>query len=203
MVPPSPNVVRQSGQVSVAERAQVLGHRGAVVWLTGFSGAGKSTIAFATERALIDGGYLAFVLDGDNVRHGLCADLGFSDVDRDENVRRVGEVAALMSESGVIVIASFISPFREGRRRARVAAAPGRFFEVFLDTPLSVCEQRDTKGLYEKARAGKITDFTGISSPYEVPQSPELVLQAGTLPLEECVARLVDLLHDAGVLRAH
>ncbi len=202
MVPPSPNVVRQRGQVSADERAEVLGQRGAVVWLTGFSGAGKSTIAFAVERALIDGGFMAFVLDGDNVRHGLCADLGFSAVDRDENVRRVGEVAGLMSEAGVIVIASFISPFREGRRKARLAAAPGRFFEVFLDTPLSICEQRDPKGLYEKARAGQIADFTGISSPYEPPLDPELVLASGTLALEACVEQVVDMLSDAGVLKA-
>lgn len=202
MVPPSPNVVRQRGHVTAEDRATVLGQRGAVVWLTGLSGAGKSTIAFAVERALTDAGFAAFVLDGDNVRHGLCADLGFSAADRDENIRRVGEVAALMAEAGIIVIASFISPFREGRRKARLAASAGHFFEVFLDTPLSVCEGRDPKGLYEKARAGTILEFTGISSPYERPEAPELVLPTGTLSLDDCVGRVVDLLGDGGVLKA-
>lgn len=200
MVPPSPNVMRQRGLVSAEDRARALGQRGAVVWLTGLSGAGKSTIAFGVERALVDAGHLAFVLDGDNVRHGLCADLGFSAADRDENVRRVGEVAALMADAGVIVIASFISPFRAGRAKARDAAGPERFFEVFLDVPLSVCEGRDPKGLYEKARAGKIAEFTGISSPYEPPVAPALVLATGTMPIGSCVDQVMDLLVRAQVV---
>jgi adenylyl-sulfate kinase len=191
---PASHIVRQTGDVTREQRARILGHQGAVVWLTGLSGSGKSTIGFALERTLCGAGHLAYVLDGDNVRHGLCSDLGFSTHDRDENVRRVGEVAALLADAGAIVIACFISPFVAGRAAARRAAGEGRFFEVFLATPLQVCEERDPKGLYRKARAGQIPEFTGVSSPYEPPDAPELLLHPDRETVAEDVQSVVALL---------
>ncbi|MCU1380128.1 MAG: cysC [Acidimicrobiales bacterium] len=172
------NVTWHHGAITPDERAASLGHRGATVWLTGLSGSGKSTVAVELERRLVAEGRPAYILDGDNLRHGLNADLGFTDDDRAENVRRVGEVARLLADAGVVALVPVISPFRAGRDgvRAMHEAAGVVFVEVFVDTPIEVCEQRDVKGLYAKARAGEITGFTGIDSPYEPPASPELVL---------------------------
>jgi adenylyl-sulfate kinase len=195
----SSNVTRQKGQVAREERTALLGHRGVVVWLTGLSGSGKSTLAYALERALVSNGHVAFVLDGDNLRHGLSSDLGFSPADRDENIRRVGEVAALFAEAGVIAIAAFISPYAAGREHARQACGGG-FVEVFLDVPLAVCERRDTKGLYRRARAGEIADFTGISAPYEKPSAPEITLDTDRLDVDTCITTILDHLAHSGVL---
>jgi bifunctional enzyme CysN/CysC len=175
------NVTWHHGAITPDERAASLGHRGATVWLTGLSGSGKSTVAVELERRLVAEGRPAYILDGDNLRHGLNADLGFTDEDRAENVRRVGEVARLLADAGVVALVPVISPFRAGRDgvRAMHEAAGVPFLEVFVDTPIEVCEERDVKGLYAKARAGEITGFTGIDSPYEPPASPELVLSPG------------------------
>ena len=170
----STNVTWHGGEVGRDERP----HRGATVWLTGLSGSGKSTVAVALEGLLVTGGQPAYRLDGDNLRHGLNADLGFSTADRDENVRRAGEVAVLLGDAGVVALVPLISPYRAGREQARAAhdAAGVPFVEVFVDTPIELCEQRDPKGLYAKARAGEITGFTGIDDPYEAPLEPELRL---------------------------
>ena len=175
----SDNVVWHQGSLSPDARAEALGHRGATVWLTGLSGSGKSTVAVELERRLVIAGRPAYILDGDNLRHGLNADLGFSDGDRAENVRRVGEVARLLADAGVVALVPVISPFRAGRDavRSKHEETGVPFVEVFVDTPLEVCEQRDPKGLYEKARAGELRGFTGIDSPYEPPMSPEVVLK--------------------------
>ncbi len=192
------NLTRQHGLVSPDERATLLGQRGAVIWLTGLSGAGKSTLAYGLERRLIADRHPAYVLDGDNVRMGLCSDLGFSPGDRDENIRRVGEAAALFADAGVIVIASFISPYRAGRDRARACAGEGRFIEVFLDVSVEVCERRDPKGLYRKARSGELLEFTGVSAPYEEPLAPEVRLDTESLTVDECVDQLVSYLRHNG-----
>jgi adenylylsulfate kinase len=178
------------------ERSRLLNARGATVWLTGLSGSGKSTIATALEHALVRRGVHAYVLDGDNIRLGLNRDLGFSHEERTENVRRVGEVARLLADAGVIAIAGFISPYRADRDavRARHDESGLPFLEVFLDTPLAVCEERDPKGLYKKARAGQIAQFTGIDDPYERPQKPELTLSPGVQGVEECVQACVAML---------
>ena len=174
----SPDVVWHPSSLDRDERAGALGHRGATIWFTGLSGSGKSTVAAACERLLVAEGRPAYLLDGDNLRHGLNGDLGFSAGDRDENVRRVAEVARLFADAGVVALVPLISPYREARRRARALheAAGVSFLEVFVDTPLEVCEERDPKGLYAKARAGELTGMTGIDDPYEAPESPDLVL---------------------------
>ncbi|PKM14729.1 MAG: adenylyl-sulfate kinase [Gammaproteobacteria bacterium HGW-Gammaproteobacteria-2] len=190
------NVHWQQLDVDRAARARIKGQSPRCAWFTGLSGSGKSTIANAVERQLLAMGYHTYLLDGDNVRHGLNRDLGFTDEDRVENIRRVAEVARLMTDAGLIVLVSFISPFREERQMARELFAPGDFIEAFVDTALEVCEQRDVKGLYRKARAGEIPHFTGISSPYEVPESPELHLQTADASIDtlaqQVVARLLD-----------
>ncbi len=198
--PRSENVVWQPARVGASDRERLLGHRGVVVWLTGLSGSGKSTVATALEARLVGEGRLAYVLDGDNVRHGLCGDLGFSAADRYENIRRIGHVASLFAEAGVIVVTAFISPYRSDRERARRAAGDGRFVEVFLATPLPVCEARDPKGLYRRARRGEVQDFTGISAPYEEPDRPELRIGTHEASLEECVDRIVTYLRENGYL---
>jgi bifunctional enzyme CysN/CysC len=184
------NVQRIEHRVSIAERARRNGHAGGVLWLTGLSGAGKTTLAFEAERRLFALGYQVYVLDGDNVRHGLSADLGFLPEDRSENIRRVGEVAALMGRAGLVVITAFISPYRADRRRAR-AAAGGAFHEVYVQADIETCERRDPKGLYRKARAGLIPDFTGIDAPYEPPEAPELVIDTVACDVEESLGQLV------------
>jgi adenylylsulfate kinase len=193
-------VTWHGGDVTAADRERLLGQRGCVVWLTGLSGSGKSTIARALERRLAGRGRLAYVLDGDNFRHGLAGDLGFSPSDRQENIRRAGEVAALLADAGVIAVAAFISPYRQDRQRARSAAPAGRFVEVFVDAPLAECERRDPKGLYRRARAGELADFTGVTAPYEPPESPELVLDAAGRSPERCAADLEACLDERGLL---
>jgi adenylylsulfate kinase len=196
----STNTVWHNATVTRVRREQLLGQRGAVVWFTGLSGAGKSTLAHSVEEALHQAGCLTFVLDGDNVRHGLCADLGFSDADRTENIRRVGHAAKLYVEAGVIALTAFISPFRSDRAAVRALMAPQDFIEVYCRCPLEVCETRDVKGLYKRARAGEVKDFTGISSPYEAPEAPELTLDTGAQSIEQSVALVLATLHARGML---
>jgi len=179
------------GKVSSAMRAQRNGHAGCVVWFTGLSGSGKTTLAAELERALFEQGKQACVLDGDILRRGLCSDLGFSPPDRNENIRRAGEVARLFADVGFICIAAFISPYQTERQMARRIAPAGRFLEIFLNAPIEVCEQRDPKGLYARARAGEIENFTGISAPYEVPEGPDLELRTDLLSIHECVTKIL------------
>jgi bifunctional enzyme CysN/CysC len=192
----SPNVVWHESEVPREERWHAAGVRGATVWLTGLSGSGKSTVASALTRLLTARGVLSYTLDGDNLRHGLNGDLGFSTDDRAENVRRVGEVARLFADAGVVALVPLISPYRAGRDHARALhdAAGLRFIEVFVDTPIEVCEQRDPKGLYQKARAGELKGFTGIDDPYEAPLQPELVIPGGDVSAVEAAERLLELL---------
>lgn len=196
----SSNVVWHHATVTRERREKQNGHRGAIVWFTGLSGAGKSTLAHATEERLFQAGSKTFVLDGDNVRHGLCSDLGFSNEDRTENIRRIGEMAKLYTEAGVIVLTAFISPFIKDREQVRGLAQHGDFLEIFCDAPLEVCEKRDTKGMYKKARAGEIPEFTGISSPYEKPVNPELTVDTGHKPLDMCVDKVMTLLVERKVI---
>ncbi len=196
------NVYWQSTHVSRTDRERLAGHRGAVLWFTGYSGAGKSTLATAVEARLHAAGVHTYVLDGDNIRHGLCADLDFSDAGRKENIRRIGEVSKLFVDAGVVVLTAFISPFREDRASVRALLADGDFFEVFCDCTLDVCESRDVKGLYKRARAGDIPDFTGIHSPYEVPESPEIRVNTGEDVLDTCVDQVLAVMVDAGVVSA-
>jgi adenylylsulfate kinase len=198
--PKSKNITWQPGQVTPDERRKLLGQRGVTIWLTGLSGAGKSTIAVAAEKRLMEEGHFAFVLDGDNVRHGLNRDLGFSPEDRAENIRRIGEVAKLFTESGAIVITAFISPYRDDREAARELFPEGDFVEAYVAASLDTCEERDTKGLYKKARAGEILEFTGISAPYEVPERPQLSLDTDSQSVEESVQMLLCYLEKRGYL---
>lgn len=197
----SDNVVWHHATVTRVRREQMNGHKSVILWFTGLSGAGKSTLAHAVEEELHRLGCRTFVFDGDNVRHGLCADLGFSAEDRVENIRRIGEMAKLFLEAGVIALTAFISPFRKDRERVRSLVPHGEFLEIYCRCPLDVCEQRDVKGLYKRARAGEIGDFTGISSPYEEPPAPELVVDSGDLPLEACVVKVLELLKARGVIK--
>ncbi len=197
--PVSLNIVRQAGEVAEADRFALLRQHGATVWFTGLSGSGKSTIAYALEKRLTAERHVCAVLDGDNVRHGLNRDLGFSPEDRRENIRRVAEVAKLMSEAGLIVITSFISPYREDRAAARAAVGEERFFEVFVDAPLAVCEGRDPKGLYRKARSGEIPEFTGVGAPYEAPEAPDVRLFSDAQHIADCVEAVVHALNERGV----
>ena len=198
----STNIAWRHASVDRAARAQQRGHRSAILWFTGLSGAGKSTLANAVNQALFERGLATYVLDGDNIRHGLCKDLGFSDADREENIRRIGEVAKLFLDSGAIVLTAFVSPFRADRDKARALVEDGDFIEIFCAADLSVCEERDTKGLYAKARAGEIKEFTGISSPYEAPESPELAVDTGAADLETCVEQVVKALIERGLIPA-
>jgi len=192
------NITWHGGHIGRSEREDVLDQKGVTIWLTGLSGSGKSTIAVAAEAELVRRGRLAYVLDGDNVRHGLNKNLGFSPEDRTENIRRIGEVAKLFTETGVIVFTSFISPYRSDRDEARALFDDGDFLEVHVATDLETCEQRDPKGLYKKARAGDIPEFTGISAPYEAPEKPELVIDTGALSVEESVVALLEMLEKRG-----
>jgi adenylylsulfate kinase len=197
---PSTNIMWHHSTVTRAARAHQRGHRSAILWFTGLSGAGKSTLANAVNSALFEQGLACYVLDGDNVRHGLCSDLGFTDADREENIRRIGEVAKLFLDAGVVVLSAFVSPFRADRERARALVEAGDFIEIFCAADLGVCEQRDTKGLYARARAGEIKDFTGISSPYEEPESPELRVETGCQSLEESVGQVMAHLEGRGII---
>ena len=196
----STNITWHDSQVGRADREKLLGQKGATVWLTGLSGSGKSTIAVAAEQALIARGRLAYVLDGDNVRHGLNSNLGFSPEDRTENIRRIGEVAKLFTDSGVIVFSSFISPYRADRDAIRAIMEPGDFIEVHVEATVETCESRDVKGLYQKARAGEIPEFTGISAPYEAPEKPEIVVDTNSQSVEESVVTVVSYLESGGYL---
>ena len=198
--PKSENIFWHEGQITRADRERLHGHRGVTIWFTGLSGSGKSTLARAAEEALFERGCQVYVLDGDNIRHGLNRDLGFSPADRTENIRRIGEVAKLFTDFGAIVLTAFISPYREDRNTARAVHADDDFVEVFVDCSLDVCEQRDTKGLYKKARRGEIREFTGISAPYEPPEAAELTLNTAKSSVEECVAQLIDYLKENGYL---
>lgn len=190
----SGRVPSQPLDLDKAARARLKGQVPRVVWFTGLSGAGKSTIANAVESALYARGMHSYVLDGDNVRQGLSRDLSFGDADRVENIRRIGEVAKLMVDAGLIVLVAFISPFRADRDMVRSLLQPGEFIEVYVSTPIEICEQRDSKGLYRLARAGKVPNFTGISSPYEPPGQPELELDTSKLSVEQCVSRVLQSL---------
>lgn len=194
----SSNTVWHHATVTRERRAQLNRHKSVVLWFTGLSGAGKSTIAHAVEELLHQKGYHTFVLDGDNVRHGLCGDLGFSDSDRIENIRRVGELSKLFVEAGVIVLTAFISPFRADRAKARQLLQQD-FVEIYCNCPLEVCEERDVKGLYRKARAGEIKHFTGISSPYEEPENPELSIDTGGKTVEACAEEVLAYLVKHGI----
>jgi bifunctional enzyme CysN/CysC len=196
----SHNVHWQALDVSKDNRAAIKRQKPAVLWFTGLSGAGKSTIANLVEKRLLAEGRHTYLLDGDNVRHGLNKDLGFTEADRIENIRRVAEVARLMADAGLIVLVSFISPFRAERRMAREMMAEGEFLEVFVDTPLSIVESRDVKGLYKKARAGELKNFTGIDSPYEAPEAAEIRIDTTKMSPEEASERLVDILREQGRL---
>ena len=201
MLKKSTNTVWHHSSITRADREVLHKHKSVVLWFTGLSGSGKSTLAHALEERLHKGGSSTYVLDGDNVRHGLCSDLGFSDTDRVENVRRIGEVAKLLTEAGVITLTAFISPFREDRDEARKRLPHGDFLEIYCQCPIETCEQRDVKGLYKKARAGEIPFFTGIGSPYEAPERPELVINTSELSLEESVHKVLDLLLQRGIIK--
>jgi len=196
----SSNTVWHHATVSRARREQLHGHRGVVIWFTGLSGSGKSTLSHAVEERLHRAGCRTFVLDGDNIRHGLCADLSFSNVARAENIRRVGEVAKLFVEAGTIVLTAFISPFESDRERVKALLPVGDFIEIYCRCSLETCEERDTKGLYKRARAGEIAEFTGISSPYDVPVNPALTIDTESLNLEECIDLVLNLMHDRNVI---
>lgn len=198
----SKNLTWHDGQVSRTSREELLGQKGVTLWLTGLSGSGKSTIAVAAEAALREQGRLTYILDGDNVRQGLNSNLGFSPEDRTENIRRIGEVSKLFTDAGVIVLTAFISPYREDRDQVREIMAGGDFLEVHVSADVETCEGRDVKGLYKKARAGEIPNFTGISAPYEAPEKPELVVDSAAQSVEESVAQLLGFLQDKGYLSA-
>jgi len=198
--PKAENLTWHIGEVDREARAAAHGHRGAVLWFTGLSGSGKSTIGHRVERMLIERGAFAYVLDGDNVRHGLNSDLGFAAEDRVENIRRIGEVARLFADAGALVLSAFISPYRKDRDRVRGLMSPGEFIEVFVDTPLEICEARDPKGLYKKARAGEISNFTGLDAPYEVPENPEVHLQTANLSVDAAAAQVIRYLDEENIL---
>jgi adenylylsulfate kinase len=190
----SSNTVWQESQVSNLDRRKVLNQTPVTFWLTGLSGAGKSTIAFLLERTLISQGRACYVLDGDNVRHGLNRDLGFTDHDRTENIRRIAEVARLMNDAGLIVITAFISPLRSDREMAKTIIGENAYREIFVSTAIDVCESRDPKGLYQRARQGLVKDFTGISAPYEMPIHPALTLDTELVSKEDCVIKIMQLI---------
>ncbi len=199
-LPTSSNIVWHHATVTRERRQQQNGHKSVILWFTGLSGAGKSTLAHAVEEELHQSGAKTMVLDGDNVRHGLCSDLSFNDEDRKENIRRISETAKLMLESGVIVLTAFISPFQADRRVARKLFPHGEFIEVYCDCSLEVCESRDPKGIYKKARKGEIENFTGISSPYEVPEKPEITIKTDEQSLNDSVQIIVEYLQNRGII---
>lgn len=192
------HIVWHQSTVVRGQRERQNGHKSFILWFTGLSGAGKSTLAHRVEQLLFEQGCRTYVFDGDNVRHGLCSDLGFSAEDRRENIRRIGEMSKLFVDAGVIALTAFISPFRRDRDLVRALVEPGDFVEIFCDAPLEVCEQRDVKGLYRKARAGEIPEFTGISSPYEKPLDPEITVRTGQDGLDDCARRILEYLEKNG-----
>ena len=198
--PKSQNISWSHSHISRQEREQLLKHGAATLWFTGLSGSGKSTIAIEVERRLVQRGISAYVLDGDNIRQGLNTNLGFSPEDRTENIRRIGEVAKLFNDAGVVVLTAFISPYREDRDRVRTTLPDGEFIEILVECPLEVCEQRDVKGLYKKARAGEIPEFTGISAPYEAPEKAEMVLHTAEQDLDASVSAVLAHLEELGVI---
>lgn len=196
------NITWHASQVSKDERANQKGQKPCILWFTGLSGSGKSTVANVLEGALFELGHHTYLLDGDNVRHGLNKDLGFSAEDRVENIRRIGESAKLFTDAGLIVLTAFISPYKSDREMVRELMGEGEFVEIFVDTPLEVCEERDPKGLYKKARAGEIKNFTGIDDPYEAPENPEITLHTADESVEESAAKIVASLEEKGYLSA-
>ncbi|MFO8234364.1 MAG: adenylyl-sulfate kinase [Bacteroidales bacterium] len=196
----STNVVWHDTVVTKEEREKKNGHKGVVVWMTGLSGCGKSTIATDLQKKLFEMNCNVFVLDGDNVRHGLNSNLGFSPEDREENIRRIGEVAHLFAESGTITITSFISPYKKDRANARKLNEPEDFIEIYVKAPLSVCEKRDPKGLYKKARQGIIPEFTGISAPYEEPENPEILIETDKMSVEESVDKIIHYMQEKNII---
>lgn len=194
------NVTWYNGRVSREDREKLHRHKGAVVWFTGLSASGKSTVAHMVEKELFLRGCSTYVFDGDNVRHGLCSDLSFSAADRTENIRRIGEMVKLLVDAGIIVLAAFISPFRKDRERIRALISEERFFEIYMNCPIDVCSQRDKKGIYEKAKAGIIKEFTGISSPYEPPLSPELVIDSAETGADEAAGKVMLLLEQGKII---
>ena len=198
---PNSNIHKHPSLIIRDQREQQAGHRSVILWFTGLSGSGKSTLAHAVEQALFKRGCRTFVFDGDNVRHGLCADLGFSNEDRKENIRRIGEMSKLLMEAGVIALTAFISPFRADRAKVRSLVGNEDFIEIYCCAPLEVCERRDVKGLYAKARIGQIAEFTGISSPYEPPHNPEIIVDTANLTLESCVSQIVEHLQAKAIIK--
>ncbi|HBN83901.1 MAG TPA: adenylyl-sulfate kinase [Clostridiales bacterium] len=188
------NIVWSSDQVSYENRCKIFGQKGLVVWFTGLSGSGKSAIAIELQKRLTEEGFAGYRLDGDNIRHGLNADLGFGEADRDENIRRIAEVAALFQDAGLVTLVSFISPYEKMRSFAKSKTREDSFFLVYVKASLETCINRDVKGLYKKALAGEISDFTGVSAPYEEPEHPDLILDTDTITLEECVKTLFDII---------
>jgi len=195
------NISWHQGTITKADRQRLFRQKAVVLWFTGLSASGKSTLAHAVERELFDKGHLSFVLDGDNIRHGLNKNLGFSPQDREENIRRIGEVAKLFSEAGLITITAFISPYRADRDAARKLLKAGEFIEIYVKAPLQVLEDRDPKGLYSKARRGEIKEFTGISAPYEEPLHPELIIDTSRLDIHECIEEIMTYLRDNEIIR--
>ena len=192
------NIKWHHGKITKEDRVKLLNQKGATIWLTGLSGSGKSTIAIELEHALIENKHQAYILDGDNIRHGLNKNLGFSPEDRTENIRRIGEVSKLFTEANIITIAAFVSPYREDRENVRKLLKHGEFVEIYVKCSLEVCETRDTKGLYKKARAGEVKDFTGISAPYEEPVKPELTIDSAKLSVEESAREILNYLEEKG-----
>lgn len=194
------NITWHEGAIEKKDREELLNQRGVILWFTGLSGSGKSTLAHRLEHELMERNHLSYVLDGDNVRHGLNKNLGFTAEDRQENIRRVGEVAKLFSETGIITMAAFISPYREDRNRVRNLVDPKDFIEIYVKVPLEVAEERDPKGLYQKARSGEIDNFTGIDAPYEEPENPEITIPTGKMELEESVDRIINYLRQHQII---
>lgn len=194
------NITWHHGAITKDDRERLSNQKGVVIWFTGLSGSGKSTLAHAIEERLFESGHLSFVLDGDNIRHGLNKNLGFSPEDREENIRRIGEVSKLFAHSGLIAMTAFISPYRADRDKARALLKDGEFIEVYVKVPLDIAEQRDPKGLYKKARAGEIKEFTGISAPYEEPLRPELVIDTGIMDLTQSTERILSYLREKGII---
>ena len=202
---PEPEVVTNNltwfnGLVTQQDREKLHGHKGAVIWFTGLSASGKSTIAHHLEKLLHETGCSTYVFDGDNVRHGLCGDLGFSEEDRTENIRRIGEMAKLFVDAGIIAITAFISPYEKDRQRIKALVGNELFFEIHVDCPVDICEERDQKGIYAKARSGVIKDFTGISAPYEVPENPDKVIQSDKEDANSAAERVLDLLKQKQII---